>query len=37
MLKAIIIVAFAVGLFYFGATILEPGSNFDEVVKGWFW
>ena len=37
MLKFIIIVLFALGLFYFGTLVLEPGSEFDEVVKGWFW
>ena len=37
MLKVIVIVLFGVGLFYFGTMILEPNSDFDEVVKGWFW
>lgn len=37
MLKFVVIVLFGLGLFYFGVMILEPGSEFDEVVKGWFW
>ena len=37
LLKLIIIVLFGFGLFYFGTLVLESGSEFDEVVKGWFW
>lgn len=37
LLKLALIIAFAFGLFYFGVAVLEPGTEFDEVVKGWFW
>jgi len=37
MLKFIVLIIFGLGLFYFGSLVLEPGSDFDEVVKGWFW
>lgn len=37
LLKFTIILLFGVGLFYFGTLVLEPGSEYDEVVKGWFW
>jgi len=37
MLKVIVISLFGLVLFYFGTLVLEPGSEFDEVVKGWFW
>jgi len=37
LLKLLIILTFGLSIFYFGSLILEPGSEFDEVVKGWFW
>ena len=37
LLKYFVILVFALGLFYFGTLVLEPGTEFDEVVKGWFW
>jgi len=36
MLKFFVIISFTFGLFYFGTLVLEPGTEFDEVVQGWF-
>lgn len=37
LIKLLIIAVFGIGLFYFGTLVLEPGTGFDETVKGWFW